>query len=693
MLIIAAAVYINSFRGKFFFDDYQQIVHNRRVHQLWPPVELFRNLTERGMRPVALLSFAVNWQISGRDEWSYHLFNLIVHLLAGLLLFGVVRRTLLSERLRERFGAAAVPLAAAVALIWMVHPLQSQAVTYIVQRAESLMGLFYLLTLYCAIRALDARRRWAWYLPAVAACALGMGTKQVMVTAPLVVVIYDALFAPRPYRAVLRRRWGLYLALAATWGILAALYRHSPPLRSVGAATGISPYRYAISQFGVIAHYLRLAFWPSRLCLDYGWPAVEKLRQVLPQAILILLLLAGTVVALVKFRWLGFWGLWFFLILAPTSSILPIADLAAEHRMYLPLAAVVAVTVTAAYLLGRLLPGAALRRALGTVLLCAVVLVLSGLTIRRNSFYHDEVRMWGDVVRQNPKHYRGLDNLGVALSRAGKLDEAIARYRQAIRLKPSYASAYCNLGVALAKKPGKLDEAIACYIQAIRLRKDYAEAYCSLAAALTRQGKYAQAEAACRKALQLRPNYATAHGALAEVLERTNRPLQAEKHYLQVLRLQPDHPKRFDAHASAARLAAMRGDYRAAAEHYRAALKAKPDGHRAQNNLAWLLATCPDESLRNGDEAVRLALEACRTTRYQDPIALDTLAAAYAEAGRFDQATRTARRAVALAAKAGRSKMAKQFAARLRLYQSRQPFRTARPAAPTTTTAPTSASP
>ncbi len=181
-----------------------------------------------------------------RNVWGYHAFNLAIHLAAALTLFGVIRRTLLSPGMRDHFGQAAIPLAFAVALLWVVHPLQTESVTYIVQRVESLMGLFYLLTLYCAIRAWDASEASSrlWVFAAIVACALGMGSKEVMVSAPLIVVLWDAMFATSPGAsgrgpwASFRRRWPLYAGLASTWLILALLVYVERRGQSVGFDLG-----------------------------------------------------------------------------------------------------------------------------------------------------------------------------------------------------------------------------------------------------------------------------------------------------------------------------------------------------------------------------------------------------------------------------------------------------------------------
>jgi hypothetical protein len=209
--------YHNSFHNPFIFDDHGNIVENVLVRQ---PLTNWRQLLASD-RWLATLTLAGNYALGGLDVRGYHAVNLAIHLLAGLVLYDLVRRTLLLPGLAPRFGRGAPELALAVALLWLVHPLQTESVTYIIQRSESLMGLFYLLTLYCLLRGTTARRGLPWYVGAVLCCGLGMGSKQVMVTAPLLALLYDRAFLALSWGTLCRRRWGLYLALAATEGLLA----------------------------------------------------------------------------------------------------------------------------------------------------------------------------------------------------------------------------------------------------------------------------------------------------------------------------------------------------------------------------------------------------------------------------------------------------------------------------------------
>ena len=265
LIAIGIAAYANSFAGVFVLDDVRWIVEYPPIRHLWPPRYLLGN-----SRPLVNLTLALNYACSGLHPWSYHAFNLLVHILAGLTLYGLVRRTLHKD-----------DVALAAAILWLVHPLQTESVTYVIQRAESMMGLFYLLTLYCAARG----ERWEGV--AVVACLAGMLTKPVMFTAPVAVVLYDSIF-------LRQRRWRFYAMLAATWLALAwALHAGADDWeRSAGYGfRRLTAGQFAMTQPAVVLHYLRLAVWPHPLCLDYGWPVGFSL----PATIVVAGMLVATV--------------------------------------------------------------------------------------------------------------------------------------------------------------------------------------------------------------------------------------------------------------------------------------------------------------------------------------------------------------------------------------------------------------
>lgn len=444
----AALVYANSVPGPFLFDDQNSILANRQIRQLLPlsePLSPPRDTPVAG-RPVVNLVFALNYAFDGLDVTGYHVVNIAIHLLASLTLFGVIRRT----------PGASLNFAFACALIWMLHPLQTEPVNYLTQRTESLMGLFYLLTLYCAIRG--------WTVGAVLACAAGMASKESMVTAPLVVALYDRSFLFDSWRAAFRVRRRLYAGLAATWGVLAALMS-TTPRTTVGFDGQTTWWVYLLNQFELIVRYLWLTVWPRELVLDYGLPRPLSVGDVLPEAVLVIALGMATVIALFRWPRLGFLAAWFFITLAPTSSIVPIqTEVGAERRMYLPLAGLVVLASLAGY---RLIPHKKVAYGLAIVV-CAL---LATGTLLRNREYQSRLSIAQTIVARWPSG-RGHFLLGNELLEAGRRDAAIVQFRESAR---DYPGAHFALGTELMVD-GRFDEAAAELEAFLRLQPQHANA-------------------------------------------------------------------------------------------------------------------------------------------------------------------------------------------------------------------------
>ncbi|HVW21375.1 MAG TPA: tetratricopeptide repeat protein [Opitutaceae bacterium] len=586
LLLLAAAIaaaalaaYADSFRGPFFFDDLPAITENDSIQHLErigavlsPPSADGRAVAGR---PVVNLSFALNWALSGADPWSYHAANLAIHVLAGLALFGLVRRTL------ARIGLPRPELAAfAAALLWVLHPLQTESVTAVVQRTESLMGLFFLLTFYCFARAADEPAPLRWHLLSWICCLLGMATKEVMVTAPVLVLLYDRTFIAGSFREAWRRRARVHLSLAATWILLAALLVHGGGTRGGAAGFGlnISPWVYALTQCRAIVLYLRLAFYPSPLIVDYGTATVRRLAAVWPQALLLAALLAATAWALVRRpRW-GFLGAWFFVILSPSSSFVPlITQTIAEHRMYLPLAAV---AVGAVVLLQRL----AGTRSLAIFLLLAAA--LGAGTARRNRDYRSAVAIWADTAAKLPDNPGARNNLGNALADAGRPEEARAQYEAALRIDPRNAQAHYNLGNLLLAE-GRPEPAIAHYAQTARLDPTFTRLHGNFGVALLRAGRVQEAVQQLIAAVEQDPGRAEAHYNLAGALVQAGDLSDAVREFRAAVKLRPDFA---DARYNLALTLERVGLGSEAAEEYRQVLRLTPNDAEARSRLARLEA-------------------------------------------------------------------------------------------------------
>lgn len=574
LVLLVAAAFGRGLNAPFIYDDAIAVTGNEHIRALWPPLRPLSSppSTPVAGRPVASLSLAINYAIGGLDVRGYHVVNMVVHASAALLLFGIVRRTLRSSSLRERFGRSADALALIGAAIWAVHPLQTEPVNYITQRTESIMGLFYFLTMYAAIRALDPQQRRLWSLVAVAACALGMASKEAMVTAPVMVVLYDRAFAGRPTRA---RLW-LYAGLASTWLVFAALLAAGPRASTVGFGHDPGAWTYLLNQGVAVVEYLRLVVWPDPLVIDYGFVRAVTLAEVLPSVLAVAVLVIATAVAVVVRPRLGFLGAWFLVTLAPASSVVPIVtEVAAERRMYLPLAGL----AVAAVLGGALL----LRRARGVAIALSIVVVAALVVVSRarTEVYRSPVAIWEGAVDAVPDNHRAWTNLGIALASIGRVDDAIERFQHALDIRPDSPPALYNMGNALASQ-GRLDEAIDCYRRTIAARPQAAEAHYNMGVALGRQNKLDDAAAAFRAALDIRPDDAETHYHLAVALRSLDRTQEAIGHARRATQADPSNP---NAHYLLGVLLAGDGNVTEAAFHFSRAALLRPGWREPQRQL------------------------------------------------------------------------------------------------------------
>lgn len=530
-------------------------------------------------RPTICFSLAVNYALNGLSVCGYRAANLGIHLISGLLLFGLIRRTLtISERLREWARTHASVLAFAAALLWTLHPLNSQVVNYIIQRCESMMAMFYLLTLYAAVRSMEGRPdRRLWQVVAIVACALGMGSKEVMVSAPLMVLLYDKTFVSGSFSNALKRGKFIYAGLALTWGVLILMVAMGGQINSARLdRPSWTKYEYALTQSEVIVYYLRLAFWPDPLCFDYAWPAANSIVQVLPFLTVMFALIGATIWALKYRPELGFLGVWFFALLAPSSSIMPLPDMAVEYRIYTALMAVSILVIVGVFSIIRKLsaenPGRAWLKTVsaGVFVLIAVAFGLS--TYVRNVAYHSAIALWRDTAAKAPFNPRAHANLGVALAAEKQFAEAFSEFSVAEKLDPNVESLHMNLGSllamlghpreaipqfqkAIAQSPteasgyynlancfsdiGRKEQAAAAYLTAIKLNPDFRDAHFNYAIDLDAQGKTDEAILHCNEALRVDAGYAPPHYLLGTIYGKLKQRDEAVKHFAAALAINP----------------------------------------------------------------------------------------------------------------------------------------------------------
>jgi tetratricopeptide (TPR) repeat protein len=646
-LIVAAGVlaYSTSLAGPFIFDDHSAVVDNAQIRDLGnvaavltPPAS-----TPLAGRPLVNLSLAINYAASGLDVTSYHVVNIALHIVCALLIFGIVRRT------AERVGGWSGPtpgslgLALAVALIWTVHPLASEVVNYTTQRTESMMAVCLLLAMYASLRALDGQTA-KWSAVAVLACLAGAGCKETIVVAPLLVVLYDRVFAFTSIADAVKARGRLYGGLACSWIALAALVASHGQTLSAGFATAsVSPWTYLLNQTMLIPHYLRLAVWPDSLVVYYGWPRALTLGDAWPYPAIVAGLLAVTGVALIRRPIIGFLCAWVVLLLAPTSSLLPIAtEVGAERRMYLPLAAIITLAVVGTLFAWRRLSAAASRPpakdadatplsrawpAAATVATLVVAGLLGAMTIVRASEYRSALTLAETVLARWP-NANAQYLVGTELASAGRHGEAIPHLRDAVR---GYPPARFSLGSELLAT-GKLDEAIA-ELQAFVIDEPHLLATRSarilMGRAFEAKQEWPHAIEQFRLILATVPDDAQAHGLLADALAGERAFTEAIPHYREFLEVHAADANAWTALGVALIASGKPSDAIAA---FRNAVNAAPDNGHFRQNLARSL-------LERGDiGGAEEQAEQAAALDPDDPGGYELLGRALADQGRIDAA-------------------------------------------------------
>jgi tetratricopeptide (TPR) repeat protein len=630
---VTFAVYSNSLRGEFVFDDLHSIVESPHIRSLWPLSSSMSGepgSTVSG-RPIPAFSFALNYAAGGLDVFGYHLVNVALHALAALALFGLVRRTL--ERSPQAALARATDaLAFVVALLWALHPLHTDALNHVSYRTETMMALFYLAALYCAARGFSAGAPKGWLAAAVACTFLAMGSKEAAVSLPLVVLLYERQFFAGSFAACLRRR-GFYVSLAASWLLLVVLVSSGDRGTTVGfEVEEVSSLDYLRTQARGLLLYLRLAAWPSPLVFDYyGVPLATSWGEVWVQGLLILSAFAWSVFGVVRRKAWSVPALAVFAVLAPSSSFIPLAgEVLAEHRMVLPLAALSALVVVGCY---RLAPRPLLWAPLGL----AIAVGYAALTHARNEDYRTQESIWQVTVDQRPDNARALNNLFKPLIERGAVAEASAVLERSLELRPKSVRAWNNLGV---------------------LRSE--------------QGQFDEAEQAFLQSLELRPTHESTHYNLAQFYASRDRWEDALEHYGFVARESASPARGYLGLGQAYLRLERRADALVA---LRRALESEPRNWGAVRLVAWILATSKDDSLRDGPEALRLATALCASTPQLVPRQEEILAAALAENGRFQEALEVSEQAERVARERGEAQVARSIRVRARAYASGRAYR------------------
>lgn len=614
IIILGLLAYSNTFHVPFQFDDLPNIVENPIVKNLDfyanpSKAKVYKHLTEYPMlmkRYIGSLTFALNYKLHGLDVKGYHIVNLLIHLINALLVYWLIHllfRTpgLLPEKSIDISLAQYVPVIAFfTSLLFIAHPLQTQAVTYIVQRFTSLATMFYLLSIIMYIKA---RFTWEYigkvvretrfigmlyYLVSIFAAALAMKTKEIAFTLPVLIVFSELIF----FKGNVKKRLLILVPIFLTMLIIPlTLMGIDKPLGDLigdvsevtRVQTGMSRLDYLFTESRVIMTYLRLIFFPINQNLDYSYPIYHSIfnPDVFLSFVFILLLFGIALFMFHRYRntlpttRLIFFGvIWFFVALSVESSFIPIVDVIFEHRMYLPSIGIFMLLPTSLFTLrAKALQNGSKEEVKLFAVFTLIVFILLGATYARNNIWKDEITLWEDVIRKNPNTERAYRNLGIAYRHRGMFDKAIGLDKKALEIDPGNAEAHNNLGFAYYSK-GLLDEAIEQYKEALKLLPNGYKIHNNIAIAYEKTGNIDKAIEHYSFAVTLNPDFALGHYNLGHLLLSKNLFIKAIEHFQAAIKIDPNY---VEAHNDLANIYAFKGDLDEAIRHLEITIKLNPN--------------------------------------------------------------------------------------------------------------------
>ena len=691
-LVLAAitfAVFGQTLTHEFIvYDDDDYVYGNPMVARgltLKGIVWAFTHVHSANWHPLTWISHELDCQLYGLHPGGHHLTNVLLHTATVIALFLVLRQ-MTGVLWRSAFVAA----------LFAIHPLRVESVAWVAERKDVLSGLFFMLTIGAYVRY--ARRPWppARYGLVVLLFALGLMCKPMLVTLPLVLLLLDYWPLQRVEsagRLVLEKLPLLALSAASC---VVTLLAQNETIQSTESCS--MPVRFANALVSCLV-YLGQMVWPAGLAVFYPYPKNgPPPGEVVLAGILLANLSAVAVWQRRKQPWILMGWLWYLMMLLPVVGIIRVGNQAhADRYTYLPQIGIyMAVTwLVAEWRVSRVALGGLMAVVLAVLMVCAW---------KQTVYWQDSETLWTHTLACTTGNDEAHYNLGIALRQKGRVDEAIAEYQEALQINPDYGDAHINLGSALLQA-ARLDEAIAQLQKALQIKPNYAAAHYNLGVALRQKGRVDEAIAQLQKALQIKPGFAEAHYSLGNALCQNGRMDEAIIHYQEALQINPDYadaqfnlgnallqkgqadeavthfqraleinPNKAGIHLNLGLCFYRLGRMEEAISQYQTALQLEPADPAVQNDLAWILATCPQASLRNGTKAVELAQQANDLAGGKNPIILHTLAAAFAEAGRFSEAVETAQRALHLAETQSNTKLAGQLQCEMKLYQTGSPF-------------------
>jgi protein O-mannosyl-transferase len=623
-------VYSNTFLSPFHFDDIYIIVDNSDIKHLLNLGNIWNLFPSRF---ITCLSFALNYQVHQLNVIGYHIVNLLVHISTAILLWWLINLTLLTPVMKkERLSQQAKLISLFIALFFLTHPIQTQGVTYIVQRATSLATLFYLSSLSCytKFRLLEneklASGSRVFYSAALIIAVIAMFTKEMAITLPLAICLYEFSF----FKTTKSFKYKQLIPFLVTLVIipLTILISKSSIVRDMRANEGsinIPPWHYLWTKLIVMVTYVRLAFLPFNQNLDYDFPIFTHLLSA-PVIFGLFFLILCIVIAVRLFRsyrLASFGILFFFLTLSFEWSIIPIPEVLYEHRLYLPMAGFSIFLITSLYyLLGGKNPKAMLT------IVVILITAYSILTYVRNNVWKNDLTLWDDTVHKSPHKARPYSNRGLAYQNQGNFNRALLDFNKAIEIDPGYTIVYYNRGLAYQNQ-GKLDQAIAEYDKTIEINPSYAEAYNNRGLAYQNKGDLKQAIADYDRTIAIKPSYAIAYYNRGNVYQSKGDLDQAIAYYNKAIEINPDYP---DAYNNRGLIYQNKGDLDRAIADYNKAIKINPIYADAYNNRGLIYQNKGDLDRAIADYNKAIEINPSLSSTYSNR------GAAYQNKGDLDQA-------------------------------------------------------
>ena len=621
-VILGFLVYSNTFNVPFHFDD-SHVITNLSLE------DMLERCKGGGSRVIPHFTFLLNYWMGVTDVLGYHIFNTLIHIGTAYFVYIFLFQILLVSDPNEIYASSQhtdsilPPLSDPIfwpallgGILFLVHPLATQSVTYITQRYASLAGFFYIgsLALFVSARVkFEGGERFFTgshllrYLPSFTMAVLAMRTKEMAITLPAAVLLTEYYFIQSDFKAISKRilyllpllSTGLIIPVSDMIGVETISLESVAALQEYTWGEGISRNAYLFTQFKIIAGvYFKLMLWPIGQNIDHYYVVSKTLFDLptLASLVTICVILGAGLWLFRRARLVSFGILWFFVTISPTSSIVPNIQFVAEQRAYISLMGL------AFAIAGLPLWQSHWKRYLSVLL--PIILLLSGLTYARNRVWQSDLSLWEDSVEKSSEKPKPHYNLGVALSKRNRLEEAIDHYSKALSINPNITNAHNNLGAALAKQ-GKLDEAINHYTQTLRINPSHANAHNNLGVALSDRGELKEAMKHYLEALRIDPDFADAHYNLGLAYNDQNKLEKAMKHYSEALRKKPVFA---EANYSLGLALATQGRLKEAVSHYSEALRIKPDFTEAHYNLGLALYNQGifNKSIRHYKEALRI---------------------------------------------------------------------------------------